>query len=121
MKKQIKLYRVVLNILFYILYVLIFSIFFSFIFPTILVLLWKSVFEPNNPIFSSIQISIFILVFVITLIFRKFFYLPIQIDCNNSIKKEVKNNVVTNEEANIKEKTIRDFPELDIKIGREIK
>lgn len=76
--KQIKLYRVLLNTLFYVFYVLLFSIVFSFIFPVILLALWHWVLSPENPIFISIQVLIIILVLIFSLMFRKYFYLPIK-------------------------------------------
>lgn len=164
MKKQIIFYRVVLNMLFYVFYVLLVSILFSFIFPTILVILWKSVLEPNDPVFANIQIAIVVLVFIFTLTFRKFFYLPVfreveaeskteltdnkpeltgNIESNFSeIKEEkvevIENNVnkteevkyeviydkenITNKADVVEEKILVDnFPDLDIKIGKEIK
>lgn len=146
MKNKINLYRVVLNMLFYIFYVLLVSIIFSFIFPTILVILWKSVLEPTNPLFVKIQYTIVILVFIFTLAYRKFFYLPVFsneaiIEKNDlsveiidnkepdNIKiEEVKVEVIENVEKNsnkpeeFEEKLlVNNFPDLDIKIGKEIK
>lgn len=92
MEMQIKLYRLILNILFYIFYVLLASIAFSFIFPTILILLWQDILSSDSPVFDSIQVIIFILVFILTLVFRKVFYLPVKseiIISNNKIPKSV--------------------------------
>lgn len=152
MKKKINLYRVVLNMLFYIFYVLLVSIIFSFIFPTILVILWKSVLEPTNPLFIKIQYAIVILVFIFTLAYRKFFYLPVfsteaiieKKDLNVEIidnkepdnfkTEEVKVEVIENIQnvENVENSIIKveefeerlwsnNFPDLDIKIGKEIK
>lgn len=157
--------------LFYIFYVLLVSIVFSFIFPTILVMLWKNVLDPTNPIFENIQIAIFILIFVFTLTFRKFFYLPVfstiettvsdikidnkneeiqlnKVSTDNTVKSFSQFDDLNNETVNVIESDINkterfnpDFiynndniinknhdieivdsiPNLDIKIGKEIK
>jgi len=142
MKKQIKYYRVVLNILFYILYVIIITLLFSFIFPLILILLWKDVIDPINPIFDIIQLSILVVVLIFTLTYRKYFYLPImsekimddkKIDVNtikkvfSDINKEekierwIKFEEIKSEEKNKNDYVTVNLPELDIKIGKEIK
>jgi hypothetical protein len=112
--KSIKLYRIVLNMLFYIFYILLASIAFSFIFPTILVILWKNIWIASDPRFTTIQIAIIILVLVFSLIFRKYFYLPIR-EKSNINKTETK-KVIVKEEIKKDNST-----ELDIKIGKEIK
>ncbi len=140
MKRIVKFDRVILNTLFYIFYVLLVSLIFSFTFPLILVYLWKNVINPNSPIFSSIQISIIILVFIFTIIYRKFFYLPIfsfneeltskikdieKVDKNiiSDIKSEnsIDNKVNVVLEKSLNDKVLWEFPWLDIKIGKEIK
>lgn len=115
MESKIKFYRVLLNVLFYIFYVLLVSIAFSFIFPTVLVIFWKVPLNPNNPIFDNVQIWIVILVLILSLIYRKYFYLPI---VNNSIETKKEDKVSCEPSKN--EKTDK-TPELDIKIGKEIK
>ena len=109
MKSQIKLYRVVLNVLFYIFYVLLASLAFSFIFPTLLVVLGKSIFAPNDPIFDSIQIIILVLVLIFSLVFRRYFYLPIT------------EKITETKKESIKKEEVKETPELDIKLGKEIK
>ncbi|MDP2090486.1 MAG: hypothetical protein Q8K30_02710 [Candidatus Gracilibacteria bacterium] len=112
MKKKINLYRVVLNMLFYIFYVLLVSIIFSFIFPSILLMLGKDILDPTDPIFEIIQVAIVVLIFIFTLILRKYFYLPIfsSHEKNNELKTD--NNIVVeqNQENNIlKEKSQNDL------------
>lgn len=128
MESKIRLYRIILNILFYIFYVLLVSIVFSFIFPIILVLFWNNVLDPASPIFDGIQIWIIIFVLVLSVIYRKYFFLPIResisikvplqekTNTKKIIKKDIINEVVNNEEVQKSKKT-----ELDIKIGKEIK
>lgn len=127
--KNLKLYRIMLNILFYIFYVLILSLIFTFIFPIIQISLWLNIWDLDDTRFDIIQIIIIFLVLVFSLIFRKYFYLPITL--NTNIKNdEVKNNKtytsytkrVKEEIKNSKEESIiDDWLELDIKIGKEIK
>ena len=59
-------------------YILVFSIAFSLLFPLILQILGKDVLDPSNPIFAKIQIFIAVLVLLITLIARKYFYLELK-------------------------------------------
>ena len=122
---KIKLYRIILNILFYVFYVIVTSIAFSFIFPTVLVILWQEVIAPNNPIFDTIQIIILVLVLLITILFRKYFYLSIKekVEKKNTKKDiEFKEYEKKDKKENSKDKElINDELELDIKIGKEIK
>lgn len=118
---KIKLYRVILNVLFYVFYVILTSVAFSFIFPTILVILWQEIIAPNNPIFDGIQIIIIILVLLLSMLFRKFFYLPIKEKTKkNESKKEVEFKEYKKKEK-IEENNELENDELDIKIGKEIK
>lgn len=117
---KIRLYRIILNILFYIFYVIIVSIAFSFIFPTILVLLWQDVIAPNNPIFDTIQLIIILIVLLVSLICRKYFYLPIREKVEDN-KKSEKRVEIKNDNDVEKNENISDELELDIKIGKEIK
>ncbi len=117
---KIRLYRIILNILFYIFYVIIVSIAFSFIFPTILVLLWQDVIAPNNPIFDTIQLIIILIVLLVSLICRKYFYLPIREEVEDN-KKSEKRVEIKNDNDVEKNDNISDELELDIKIGKEIK
>lgn len=127
MESKIKLYRVLLNVLFYIFYVLLTSIIFSFIFPMVLVFLWKEVLDPSNPIFNNIQIWIVILVLIFTLAFRKYCYLPIKGKDETTNKNEIKETKIENVkfEEIIADEYIDEesekTPDLDIKIGKEIK
>ena len=143
MKSDIKFYRVILNILFFIFYILLASIIFSFTFPSILVLLWKDVLSPTDPIFDKIQIVILVLVPVFTLIFRKYFYLPIMDKYSiwkSESKKEISKEKLKDkkidkvEKIKYEEKIVKkdekkqeiidkddNSPKLDIKIGKEIK
>ncbi len=69
--------KLILNFLAYIGYTLLLSIIFSFGFPLVLNMLKKELYNSNDPIFVKIQISIALLVLVLTVIFRKNFYLSL--------------------------------------------
>jgi len=116
MKSKIKLYRVILNVIFYVFYVLLASIAFSFVFPTILVIFWQEVWLANDPRFINIQIAIVVLVLVFSLIFRKYSYLPCS---SNTIESNKKEKIVS--KTNTKKETVKKTRKLDIKIGKEIK
>lgn len=125
MKSWIKFQRLILNILFYVFYVLLASIAFSFLFPTFLVLFWKEVLLSSNPIFEYIQIWITVVVLLITILWRKYFYLPLR---ENLVSEKIQLNKVINrneeiqkEEVHKEENKQANKPELDIKIGKEIK
>lgn len=123
MKNEIKFYRIIINIFFYISYTFLVSIIFSFVFPTILIAFWQEVWLPTDPRFANIQIWILILVFILTLTLRKYFYLPITVQSNIKnvkVKKEVKKKI-TNDKKKIKEEKKDNWSGLDIKIGKEIK
>jgi len=150
MKKQISYYRIIVNILRFILFVLLVSILFSFIFPLIQMIIWKSLLDPKDPIFSKIQIVIIILVFVFSTAYRKFCYLPIykEVDEKENKVEEKKQDNVSNVDMeekkmdsnssnqdfviNLEKKTNLDvslkdshweneLPDLDIKIWRVIR
>lgn len=132
MESKVKLYRVILNILFYIFYVLLVSIAFSFVFPMLLVILWKDVWLSNDPKFATIQTWIIVLVLIFSLIFRKTFYLPILEKVEEKKVEDIKTEKTEkNNSEPVKEKEVtmgytervklEKNPELDIKIGKEIK
>ncbi len=74
--------KVILNIFLYILYVLFVSLMFSILFPLILQLMGKEVLDPstieNMELFNKIQIFIIVLVLLLTLILRKYFYMSLK-------------------------------------------
>ena len=99
---KIKLYRVILNVLFYIFYVLLASIAFSFVYPAISNLLQFQVVDVNNrDFYITIQIVIAIIIFVFSLVFRKYFYLPI-VDKLEISKSKTKNETNKKEKEEIK-------------------
>lgn len=96
MKNQINYLKIILNIFLFFVYMILVSILFSFIFPLVLVILWKSVLAPWDPIFDKIQISIFILVFVVTIIYRKTFYTSINKQVVVEEKESSQHNIIEN-------------------------
>lgn len=81
--------KLVINFVAYIGYTLLLSIMFSFSFPFLLNMLGKELYNPADPIFTKIQISIAVVVFVITILFRKYFYISFSKDdyTNEKTKK----------------------------------
>lgn len=71
-------FKLIINFVAYIGYTIFLSIIFSFAFPFVLKLMWKELYNPTDPIFTKIQITIAVVVLVITLIFRKYFYLSLR-------------------------------------------
>ena len=138
MNNNIKISRVIVNMFASMFYVLLASIIFSFVFPSVLSVLRQPILNPLDPIFAKIQIAIAVIVLVFSVIFRKFFYLPIRdVDLLNEketpkkelelehdmnlIKEEKTKETKKSEVKRIEkiEEPIKD--ELDIKIGREVK
>lgn len=67
--------KTVFNVFLYILYVLLASVVFSFIFPLIMQLFGQDVLDPSSGVFIKIQYFIAILVLLISLILRRYFYI----------------------------------------------
>lgn len=67
--------KVLLNIFLYILYVVVFSLVFSLLFPLVMNLLTGRTLNPDTQLFTNIQYFIAILVLLISLILRKYFYI----------------------------------------------
>lgn len=133
MYKHIRISRVIINILFYIFYVLLASVIFSFIFPLTLKISGKAVVNPADPIFAKIQIAIIVFVLIVTVIYRRYFYLPIKngniLDEDKNPKEELELEHDLKKRENLKEKKEKneikekkeESGELDIKVWREIK
>ncbi len=75
MKNLPYFFKIIINFFAYIWYTLFVSIVFSFLYPIFLKLSWKSIPPEQDPIFIKIQILLAVIVFVVTLIFRKHFYI----------------------------------------------
>lgn len=67
--------KVVINVCLYMVYVLFVSIAFSFLFPIFLQILGKELIDWRDPVFVKIQLFIAVLVLLISLILRKYFYI----------------------------------------------
>lgn len=109
MKQAPLTFKLIINFVAYIGYTLLLSIIFSFAFPFVLTLMWKEIFNPNDPIFVKIQITIAVVVFVFTLLFRKYFYLSFwNIEFEEEKVREVK---LAKEENEIKKEDWLKFEE----------
>ncbi|MDA9129117.1 hypothetical protein N9J72_01405 [Candidatus Gracilibacteria bacterium] len=67
--------RMIVNLFLFAFYVLFFSLVFSFAFPLVLQAMGKPVMNPADPMFIKIQLFVAILVLLISIIWRKYFYL----------------------------------------------
>lgn len=124
MLSKIKLDRVFLNVLLFIFYVLLVSLAFSFLFPLVLKSIWQEILDPNSLIFDYIQIWIFVLMFFLTIAFRKYCYFPIIRNNNISVIKSEVSKKINKDNVFSQNKDIdnnKSELELDIKIGKEIK
>ncbi|MFA5917105.1 MAG: hypothetical protein WC850_02615 [Candidatus Gracilibacteria bacterium] len=83
MKQAPLIFKLIINFIAYLGYTLLLSVIFSFSFPFILMMMGKELYNPTDPIFMKIQISIALIVLVLTVIFRKYFYMSL-----NHIKSE---------------------------------
>ncbi len=99
MKQAPLIFKLIINIVAYLGYTLLLSVIFSFAFPFILIMMWKELYNSADPIFMKIQISIALLVLVLTVIFRKYFYMSLS---SNHIKSEVGNDIKKTKEENWK-------------------
>ena len=70
--------KVFLNVFLYCVYVVVTSLIFSLLFPILLQVLGKTVLDPLDPVFMKIQIFIAVLVLLLTLILRKYFYIALK-------------------------------------------
>jgi len=67
--------KLIVNIILYIVYVVVFSFIFSGIFAVYMYYFTDSSFNASSPVFANIQYFIAILVLIVSLIFRKYFYI----------------------------------------------
>lgn len=84
-------FRIVLNILLFVIYSFIWVIFGNFLYWLIMTIFWKVVAWPYDSIHTKIAILSILVIFLISGLFRKYFYLPIflkqEVDKNPKIKK----------------------------------
>lgn len=101
--------KIILNIVFYIIYVLFITVFISFILP----LVFNIFIEDGSKISDIIQFVIAVLVLFITTIYRKYFYISINISWNNN-----SNSSLEDKKIEVKNKKKKDLasPVLDDKL-----
>lgn len=122
--------KTILNILLYIIYVLVFSVLFSGIFALYMYYFSESSLNPNSPIFANIQYFIAVLVLLISLILRKYFYIwaarkevTLKVESNNytakkkpvKAKKTIKTKLVEDKIVEEDEDEIKIYVEKEIK------
>lgn len=121
--------KAIINILLYWLYVVFFSFVFSFVFPLLMKLFGAEVLNPSNPIFVKIQIFIAILVLLISLIFRKHFYLTekkevkkvVEVETYTTKKKQVKNKTEPKKAKKVEKSDDNEDEGIKIYVEKEIK
>ena len=116
--KNLSFLGCVINIILYIVYVLVVSVIFSFIFPMILSLLGKWVLDPTDPVFAKIQIAIALLVLIVSLVARKYFYKPL------FTEKQTTKVAVEDKKSytkTVKEKAEKQKGKMKIYVDKEIK
>ncbi len=121
MSSNIKYSRLVWNIILFNLYWFIPSVIFSFVFPVVLKIFGQAVLNPNDPVFVKIQIAIIVLMLVISLVYRKYFYLPVMHFIEEKTPETKKELELEHDLNELKEEEGKKEDKLDIKIGREIK
>lgn len=89
MRNTPTVFKVIVNILLYVFYVLVASVAFSFIFPLVLQVFGKEILDGNDPIFAKIQIFIALLVLIVSVILRKYFYTELSGEKEVVMKKTV--------------------------------
>lgn len=101
--------KIILNIVFYIIYVLFITVFISFILP----LVFNIFIEDGSKTSDIIQFVIAVLVLFITTIYRKYFYISINISWNNN-----SNSSLEDKKIEVKNKKKKDLasPVLDDKL-----
>lgn len=114
--------RLAINFLAYVFYTLVISVIFSFAFPFTLRLLKKWLFAPTDPIYTKIQIVIAVLVLVLTIIYRKYFYISLKKEDikDDNISVKVKKSK-KDKKAEFEDLKDYDDDELKIYVDKEIK
>lgn len=92
--------KVMINIILYVVYVLFVSVVFSFVFPLILQAFGQEIIHPSDPVYSKIQYFIVILVLLVSLVFRKHFYVSLKPE-QEEIKVEVKESYTASKKKQV--------------------
>ncbi len=107
--------RAIINLILYVIYLLFFSIAFSFIFPLILQTLGKPIMNPTDPTFAKVQLFIAILLLLISLIWRKYFYLCGRTNDNMIVLEEHITSKKPKFDKNEKQEDIKIFIDREMK------
>lgn len=121
--------KTILNVLLYVVYVIIFSLIFSGLFALYMYYFTDSSLNPSSPIFANIQYFIALLVLLISLILRKYFYIgsarkevTLKVESNNytAKKKPVKAKKTVKTKL-VDDNIIEEDDEIKIYVEKEIK
>lgn len=104
--------KVLVNFLLFAFYSLVFIIASNFIFWLVLDILWRDIPSSEDPIHMKMALLTIFLSLLITLLYRKFFYLDISNKLNNNFLNKKSDNILKNEPEN---------ENLEIYINKEIK
>ncbi len=88
-------FRVIINIFLYIIYTVIWHFIFGLIFAFVLRLSWKKIPISTDPVFTKIAIVASFFILVLTLVFRKYFYITLEIEKEEKYiekEKSIENN-----------------------------
>lgn len=120
--------KLLINVIFYIIYVFFASVAFSILFPLLLQVVGQEIINYNDPIFEKIQYFILFLVLIITIIFRKYFYISLARDAvmtkvgtqgytskKKPVTKKKTTKILKGEEENQQEDDIKIYVEKEIK------
>ncbi len=118
--------KVIINIILYVFYVLFVSVVFSFVFPLVMKIFTHEVLDPYNPVFDKIQIFIAILVLIVSLILRKYFYISCKAEEDTLIesytaKKKLVNTHKTPKTQQKGKKVEKTEEDVKIYVEKEIK
>lgn len=80
--------KILLNLFFFLVYLLISVVLWNFLFGLVLNFMWKTIPWSQDPIHMKIAIVICFLVFLFTLLFRKYFYIILSSSENILLKEE---------------------------------
>jgi len=109
-------FKIIVNILLYIFYTIFFQFIFGLIFPLFLKLLGREIPNPTDPIFVKISIFIAIFVLIVSIFFRKYFYLSFESVKKDNEGEDSKVYKVRKKEDNI---DFKDKDDLEIFIWKE--
>lgn len=127
MSKLPVVFKIIINIFFFFIYLIIWIFLVSFVYWfTLSNILWKVVPSSSDPIHMKIAWVVFLIVFIVTIVYRKYFYILLK---EHSLEDDLwntyfwKKEVVKENLPNCKktEDSKKESEEMEIYIGKEMK